>query len=210
MILDHMFTIQNPRRVLGFQTRHQCRPYQVDDCDSICATVCDMALPSNLFLVHESWVDEAFAVEAAATLYRTTLVRLQNAKDISRILNEDTLGTKCIPRDHITHIEVEISPRWLGLLLSGRVYGSLLRQFVDSLLPLLSIKKLKVVHLVFRIGPRSDVSLFPYFEDLLTPVIHGLYAMGAEVFFGVVTGRMRMTFACSRCWKGIIHSLWIR
>jgi hypothetical protein len=102
---------------------------------------------------------------------------------ISCILDEDVLGTRCIPRDHITQIEVEIPSAQIHFLLREHIDGHLLSIFVDSLRPLLSIKNLKVVHIVLYMLSEACMPLYSRAEECLTSVIQGVHAMGAQVLW---------------------------
>jgi hypothetical protein len=188
MILDHLFVVQGPHRALELATYHKSDPNVAGIGKSDCVRACDNSHLGIYFLGDKTWVDVTFAAEAAAALYRTTLVRLRTysggyVPQISCILDRDVLGTRCIPRDHITQIEVEIPSDQILFLLRRRIDGHLRNIFVDLLRPLLSIKNLKEVHIDLKMLSGINHALFFRVDDCLTPVIQGLIAMGVRVLW---------------------------
>jgi hypothetical protein len=136
----------------------------------------------QLYFADAYCVHGRFALEAAEALYRVTLVRVVDVKQLEEHLHRDVFGTDCLPSDHIRRIEIEMTfPEGSYLNIPHKLEYT---KVIGLIAPLFKIKRLKDLQIrivIARFWTTSTQSNFVKLEEVLTSIIHQLHHSGAKV-----------------------------
>ncbi|CAE7211439.1 hypothetical protein P3342_012224 [Pyrenophora teres f. teres] len=134
------------------------------------------------YFAHKYFVEADFATEAVQALYRTANVTIGNAQYLGHYLENDILGTQCIPRDHIG--------RFLRICMEAPkdLHDKLgYTKFVKYLNPLFQVKhisslRIKLILVLDIPFYDRDCDVFSVrFEEILAPTVHRLKKLGAKI-----------------------------